>query len=250
MGVAYCGVVRGIAVSPLVLGLLAAVAALLVLPRSGRPAAGRALPAAPTHRASPATRPLRMAVVALLAGAGVAVLVGGGVGLVLGAGLGLAVGIGVPRLESRADREHRERCVAQAPQAIDLVAACLASGAAVEASLAAAASAVGAPVRDELVSVVAALRLGASPVGAWSGVDPTLHGLARAVVRSSETGAPLADLLPRVAAEARAGQRAAAEARVRTAAVRLTAPLGAAFLPAFVLLGVVPVVASWLGVLL
>ena len=45
--------------SPLVLGLLAAVAALLVLPRSGRPAAGRALPAAPTHRASPATRPLR-----------------------------------------------------------------------------------------------------------------------------------------------------------------------------------------------
>jgi hypothetical protein len=40
------------------------------------------------------------------------------------------------------------------------------------------------------------------------------------------------------------------EARVRSAGVRLTAPLGLAFLPAFVLLGVVPVVAAWVTALL
>jgi hypothetical protein len=69
------------------------------------------------------------------------------------------------------------------------------------------------------------------------------------VARSQQTGAPLSTLLPRVAEQARAAHRVRAEARIRTAAVRLTAPLGVAFLPAFVLLGVVPVVASWAGLL-
>jgi pilus assembly protein TadC len=45
-----------------------------------------------------------------------------------------------------------------------------------------------------------------------------------------------------LAAECRAGQRTRAEAAVRRAGVWVLAPLGACFLPAFVCLGVVPMV--------
>ena len=102
-----------------------------------------------------------------------------------------------------------------------------------------------------LARATSGLRLGADPALVWSEVarDDALAPLARAVSRSQQTGAPLAALLPRVADQARAEHRGRAEARIRTAAVRLTAPLGVAFLPAFVLLGVVPVVASWVGTL-
>jgi pilus assembly protein TadC len=103
-----------------------------------------------------------------------------------------------------------------------------------------------------LLPAVAALRLGADPEAVWREVARIegLAVLARAFARSQQSGAALADLLPRVADEVRASARARAEARIRTASVRLTAPLGAALLPAFVLLGVVPVAASWIGVLL
>jgi Flp pilus assembly protein TadB len=208
-------------------------------------------PAPATDRSATSGSPRRRAViVALLAGLAAALLLGGPPGAAAGAVVAVATLIVVPRLEPRRDRDRRERVRAQAPLVIDLVAACLASGAALEPSLVAAAAAVGPPVDHDLAAVAASLRLGADPVTAWAQTDPALAGLARAIARSSQTGAPLADLLPRVAAEARAVHRAEAEARVRTASVRLTAPLGAAFLPAFVLLGVVPIVASWLGVLL
>jgi Flp pilus assembly protein TadB len=172
--------------------------------------------------------------------------------VVVGLLLGVGVWVAVPRLEGEGVRRERERLERQAPLVVDLVAACLASGSALDRALDAAARAVGEPASGVLLRATASLRLGAEPHEVWREValHVPLAGLARAVARSTETGAPLADLLPRVADRARAAHRATVEARVRTVAVRLTAPLGLAFLPAFVLLGVVPVVASWVGVLL
>ena len=241
--------------SPALAALLAVVAVLVWPGRPSAPApAPASAPSSAAHRAGgrdpSAGRRRRSVLVGLVAGVAVALLLGGVPGVVAGVGTAVATVTVVARLEPRRDKDRRERMGAQAPLVVDLVAACLASGAALEPSLAAAAHAVGPPVADELGTVVASLRLGAEPETAWAATDPSLAGLARAVVRSSQTGAPLADLLPRVAAEARAVHRAQAEARVRTASVRLTAPLGAAFLPAFLLLGVVPVVASWLSSLL
>ncbi|MCU1692975.1 MAG: hypothetical protein JWM64_2066, partial [Frankiales bacterium] len=54
----------------------------------------------------------------------------------------------------------------------------------------------------------------------------------------------------RLAAEARASATARAEQRARRAGVLAVAPLGLCFLPAFVLLGVVPVVVGLAGPLL
>jgi Flp pilus assembly protein TadB len=183
---------------------------------------------------------------------GVVLLLESATGVVIGIGLGVLVRVGVPRLENEPDRRRRILVARQAPLVVDLVSACLTSGAGLEVSLDAAARAVGAPTAEVLLEAVAALRLGADPVAVWRRVAEVegLSSLARAAARSQQTGAPLADLLPRVADQVRAEQRARVEARIRTAAVRLTAPLGAALLPAFFLLGVVPVVASWIGVLL
>jgi Flp pilus assembly protein TadB len=179
-------------------------------------------------------------------------LMGGMTGAAAGLVVAMAVRVLVPRLETQGERRRRERAARQAPLVVDLVSACLASGAQVDAALEAAGRAVGSPSAEVLSTAAASLRLGAEPADVWRVVAEVdgLGGLARAVARSHDTGAPLSQLLPRVADQVRASHRAHVESRIRTAAVRLTAPLGAAFLPAFLLLGVVPVVASWVGVLL
>jgi Flp pilus assembly protein TadB len=188
----------------------------------------------------------------VIVAAGIAVVVGGLGGALLGVVVGALVRVVVPRLEGEQDRRRHDALARQAPLCVDLVAACLASGAPPDVAVEAAAQAVGAPSSEVLLPAVAALRLGADPDAVWRDVARVdgLSALARAFARSLHSGASLADLLPRVAEEVRAAARARADARIRTAAVRLTAPLGAALLPAFVLLGVVPVVASWAGVLL
>lgn len=191
-------------------------------------------------------------IAAVLVGASAAIVIGGGAGVAAGLLLAIVVRVVVPRLDTRSERLQRDLHTRQAPLVVDLVSACLASGASLEASLDAAASAVGPPTSEVVRRATAALRMGAEPASVWRAVGEVeaLGALARAAARSQETGAALSDLLPRVADQVRASHRARVEARTRTAAVRLTAPLGAAFLPAFFLLGVVPVVASWVGVLL
>jgi len=233
-------------VNPLLVAGLVVVLVLLVL--DPRPPAVIAVRAGRDRRRSRHG----VTIAALLVGAAVAVLVGGGGGVAAGLILAIAVRIIVPRLDTRGERRRRDLHTRQAPLVVDLVSACLASGASLEASLDAAASAVGSPTSEVVMRATAALRMGADPASVWRTVGEVeaLGALARAAARSQETGAALSDLLPRVADQVRASHRARVEARTRTAAVRLTAPLGAAFLPAFVLLGVVPVVASWVGVLL
>ncbi|MGD9956440.1 MAG: type II secretion system F family protein [Candidatus Nanopelagicales bacterium] len=232
------------ALLPVALAMLlgAVVLARPTVPAS-RPTASRPRPSLPRPGARSAA-----VVVAL----GAAVLLGGAAGAMAGVLLGALTWFGVPRLQTSADRARRLELARQAPLVVDLLAACLASGASVEASVAAASRAVPGAAGEVLATATAALRLGADPVDVWRTVGelPELAGLARAAARSAATGAPLATLLPRVADDLRATHRSAVEARTRTAAVRLTAPLGAAFLPAFVLLGVVPVVASWVGTLI
>ena len=78
---------------------------------------------------------------------------------------------------------------------------------------------------------------------------PGLGGIARAVARSSRTGAPLATLLSSAAIDLRAEASAAALVQVRAASVRCVLPLGLCLLPAFGLLGIVPVVAGLLPAL-
>ncbi len=94
-------------------------------------------------------------------------------------------------------------------------------------------------------SAVAAARFAAAP-SARARPDSDLRALPAAVARAFElaerTGASAAELMRRAAADERAARRAAVAVAANRLGVRLVVPLGLAVLPAFVLLGVVPVV--------
>jgi len=131
---------------------------------------------------------------------------------------------------------------------LDLVAGPLAAGAPLAAALVAVADALE---DDEAASSLehagTALGAGAPVAIALAGSGPALEPLREAALVGETTGADLVGLLRSNAADARRGRAREAEAAAARLAVRLVLPTGATLLPAFVLLGIVPTVASLLG---
>lgn len=187
------------------------------------------------------------------AGVVVALLVGSALGVVLGAVVVPVAWRWLTRLEPAADRKRREQLEAGLPLVVDLMAACLRSGQAPESALAAvSASLEPGPLRAETAAVVARLRLGGDPTSIWRtvGRHPQLGPLGRTVARALEGGAAVSDAMDDLAQELRRTRRAEVQARARSVGARAAAPLGLCLLPAFVLVGIVPVVAGSLGALL
>ncbi len=91
--------------------------------------------------------------------------------------------------------------------------------------------------------------MGADPQQAWQPAleCPDTARLARVARRSGRSGAALAAALAALATEVRAGARERSEARAQRAGVLITGPLGLCFLPAFLVIGVVPVVVGLAG---
>jgi len=223
--------------------LLSAGAALLALPprvssrlaRQGS-AAG---PATPRRRwwASPLFG-------ALVAGVTVVQVIAPPVGLVLAAGAAVAAYQWIDRSESAADRRHREGIARDLPLAADLLVACLAAGKAPGPALATVAAAVRGPLARELRTAVAQLDLGADPMDVWQQLaqDPTLGPIGRSFARASRSGSSVTSALSRCADDLRRRRLSAAQAQARSVGVRAAGPLGLCFLPAFVLVGIVPTV--------
>ncbi|MBV9143296.1 MAG: type II secretion system F family protein [Pseudonocardiales bacterium] len=125
----------------------------------------------------------------------------------------------------------------------ELLAACLQAGMAVPVAVRAVAEGLEAPVGPALRASAELLALGADPTQAW---QPALEctataRLAKAARRSGRSGIALAESLTRLAAQVRAGAREHSEARAQRAGVLIAAPLGLCFLPAFLAIGIVPV---------
>jgi Flp pilus assembly protein TadB len=174
-------------------------------------------------------------------------------GVPWGVGAGVLAVVLVPRwlrrLEPAADRRRRARIAADLPLAVDLLAACLRAGRPVGDGLTVVAGAVGGPLGALLAEVDARLRLGAAPADAWGVLagQPGCAPLARAVERAVRSGAPLADSLEQLAGDVRQERRWSADERARAVEARSVVPLGLCFLPAFVLIGIVPTVAGALS---
>ncbi|MFE6049507.1 type II secretion system F family protein [Kitasatospora sp. NPDC056446] len=185
---------------------------------------------------------------AVAAGLTVALLVGGGTGLVAGALAAVGVHRWSARARSAADRRaalEEELMTRQLPLGAELLAACLGAAALPSEAVSAVGRSVDAPMGPRLVAIGAELALGAPPELCWSRLGerhPSLAPLARCLVRTSLGGTPAAGPLIGLAQGQRTAAARAAHTRVRRAAVLATAPLGLCFLPAFVLIGVVPVV--------
>ncbi|WP_026123063.1 type II secretion system F family protein [Nocardiopsis halotolerans] len=135
------------------------------------------------------------------------------------------------------------------PVVIGLLASGVRSGATVPACLTAVSRAARGRLGGELAAVGEQLRLGATPAEAWrrSALPEPLAAVGRDLARAADTGAPVADLLDRHAADLRRVLRVRAVARVERLGVLVVAPLGLCFLPAFVLIGIVPMAAELLS---
>jgi pilus assembly protein TadC len=195
------------------------------------------------------TVPLRSAWIAVGAAAGGTLgwALGGAAGGVVGSVLGLAALIAGRRVLERPPR-HRVDAAALAA-GWELLAICLRAGLPVSSAVTAAA----APLHDsagvELRRVAGLLDLGADPADAWRGAQATavLAGFARAAGRSAATGAALAQVAGTEAIRLRAELVDTAQARAQRAGVLIAGPLGLCFLPAFLVLGIAPVVIGLAG---
>lgn len=131
----------------------------------------------------------------------------------------------------------------------DTLSVCLAAGLTVSG----AARAVAATAPGELAQVLhrAAdlLAIGADAATAWTpptdtALDEQSRALLRLARRSADSGTALADGLAQLAVQSRDQLSGRAEAAAGRAAVVIAGPLGLCFLPAFLCLGVIPVVAG------
>lgn len=166
--------------------------------------------------------------VAVLAGAPVAVLLG--------------------TLERPAAKKREARLRADLPQACDLLAACLDAGLPLRTATTLVGSAIGGPISEEFARVTNQTALGMSDDEAWRSVTCLpLARLGAELARSSKAGLVSSDGLRLQADDATVKARSAREERARKVGVQSVVPLMVCFLPAFMLLGIVPIVGGFLA---
>jgi Type II secretion system (T2SS), protein F len=227
-----------------VLSWLLLAVSLLLLP--GRASAGR-------HRTEAARRRLGLPATAGVATALVLPVLAGRIGLLLAIPAGLGVLAGSRRLAAGARPPFDRQAMAFL---LDLLAAVLRAGAPTDQAIEAVALTVreygGGPlarVMEPLSVVGRLLRLGTEPQLAWSMLDqlPELAPVAAAGRRCAHSGARLAGALVDTAEQLRAEHTQLALLRAQRTGVWALLPLGCCFLPAFVCIGIVPVVLGVAG---
>ncbi len=138
-----------------------------------------------------------------------------------------------------------------AASALDVLSVCLSAGMTVPAAAAATAPFAPADLGAMLRRAADLVGLGADPETAWQvapGVtDDVCVALARLARRSASSGSALADGAAELAEQVRQGVIHRATASAERAGVLIAGPLGLCFLPAFVCVGIVPVVAGLAG---
>lgn len=153
---------------------------------------------------------------------------------------------GLGWLEPLATRRREHQLVLQAPQALELLSACLAAGMPVRVATAAVVAAFDGPVAEDLGQVLAVTGLGVADAEAWRSLreHAQLGAAAVDLARSVESGTMMVESLKHHAELARERRRAALQVVARSVGVRSVLPLMLCFIPSFLLLGVVPTVVS------
>ncbi|CAJ1579051.1 type II secretion system F family protein [[Mycobacterium] wendilense] len=160
------------------------------------------------------------------------------------------------RTAAPAPRTETARLAADDPLAVasslDVLAVCLSAGMSVSAAARATAAAAPPELALPLRRAADLLALGADPATAWSTspaevTDEHCVAFLRLARRSAASGSALAHGVAELAEQSRQAATHRAEAAAERASVVIAGPLGLCFLPAFVCLGVVPVVAGLAG---
>ncbi|WP_345528048.1 type II secretion system F family protein [Nocardioides endophyticus] len=233
------------------LAAVAAAAAVALLVRS-RPT----LPVMPSASATAATSPGADAgwlrrhrlLWSALAGIAAVVFVSGPAGVPAGAAAAVSTWVVIGRAEPARVRVRRRAVARDLPHVVALFAAALRSGAAPADAIDQVCRALPGPASDRLSGVAARLSVGLDPEQVWSSLadDPPLVSLGRTLARAHATGAPVVAAVERLADELSRTGRSEAEERARAVGVQAAVPLGLCLLPAFVLIGIVPLAVALL----
>ncbi|HEX7355840.1 MAG TPA: type II secretion system F family protein [Mycobacteriales bacterium] len=241
----------------MIAAVMAAAAAVAAAGRPAhRPPTGQVVP-------SPASRWRRPSLLSPVVVRGVCVLAGvclgaaatGPTGRLAGVVVGAAAAAVVPRLIARAEAPDiaraRTAITADLPWVLEMLSAAIRAGTPAAQAIAAVGAAAGGELGRRLTLVHGRLVVGLPPDEAWReasvGGGDALLGVGEAFVAAAIDGSRLAERLAEQARDARATAAAAVAAGAQRVGVRAVLPLGLCFLPAFVAVGVVPVVAAALG---
>ncbi|MDM7832287.1 type II secretion system F family protein [Cellulomonas edaphi] len=170
-------------------------------------------------------------------------------GLVCLAGALVAVAPHVMRRPPRRATALRRPRGSQLPEVdavllLDVVDAALRAGAPIPRTLQVVGGLLGGTSGAAMTRAAGALVLGASWPAAWAGSPIALRDLADCLEPAWTTGVAPGPALRVRAARVRTERRTHVRASAATLAVRLVLPLGLCFLPAFILLGLVPLILS------
>ena len=184
-----------------------------------------------------------------LTGLAALMFVSGPLGVPAGVAAAAATWVVVGRAEPAGVRARRRAVARDLPHVVALFAAGLRAGAAPAEAIDQVCQALPGPAADRLAGVAARLALGLDPAQVWSGLadDPALVGLGRTLARAHTTGAPVVAAVERLADDLARTGRAESEERARAVGVQAAVPLGLCLLPAFVLIGIVPLVVALLA---
>jgi pilus assembly protein TadC len=133
---------------------------------------------------------------------------------------------------------------------LGVFAACLSSGMSVAGAARATAPSSPPSLADVLGRAADLLALGADAATAWSSPvtgDDHVDALSRLARRSATSGTALAQAVSQLADQSRLDAADSALAAAERASVLIAGPLGVCYLPAFVCLGIVPVVVGLAG---
>lgn len=188
---------------------------------------------------------------ALLAGFGAYTFANGPAAPVAGVVAAAVTYAVITRMEPPALRRRREQCRRELPHLVGFFAAALRSGAAPADALGVVCTALPGAAADELAPSCARLRLGVPPGEVWGDLaaHAALGPLGRTMARAHASGASVTTTVTALADDLAARARGDAEDRARTVGVKAAVPLGLCLLPAFLLIGIVPLVAGALSAL-
>ncbi|SDS52827.1 Flp pilus assembly protein TadB [Microlunatus soli] len=160
--------------------------------------------------------------------------------------IGVVMIIFLGRAELPAERRRREQMIQDLPHVLELMASAMNAGLPLRAAVREVVAVTSGPLTDDLADVVRNIDLGRSDADAWRALrdHPQLGRVSVDLARSVDSGTMLVAVLRRSAEIARRDRRGAMEARARTVGVKSVPPLMVCFVPAFLLVCVVPTIVS------
>ncbi|MGL5406907.1 MAG: type II secretion system F family protein [Propionibacteriaceae bacterium] len=161
--------------------------------------------------------------------------------------IGVGATIGMGKVASSSHKQLQEKEAWDLPQALDLMVAGLEAGLPLRIATQAVATVFDGPVHERLIAVAARVAVGEKESQAWriSGDAETSFGrMSSDIARSLDSGTALAPTLYRHSVDARSEHRARVESNAKAIGVRSVWPTMLCFLPAFLLTGVVPIIAG------